>query len=82
MSGVETTPVDLAGGPSADELAVNEVMKNVLNEKNGIMLYTRMLLATSDCPDGYSSAASLLVVQVHAPIELDGFGDGRSAAVQ
>ena len=50
---------------------------NTLKEKNG-KLYTRILLATADCAEGYSSVASQ-VVQAFAPIETEEFGDGRSA---
>ena len=42
------------------------------------MLYTRLLLATSDCPERYSSAASQLV-QSFAPIGTEEFDDGRGA---
>ena len=52
---------------------------NEFKEKNG-KLCTRMLLATSDCEEGYSSVASL-VVQAYAPIGTEEFGDGRKAVL-
>lgn len=50
------------------------------NEKNG-NLYTRLLLGTSDCPDGFASVASLVVQEAYAPIETEEFGNGRQAVL-
>ena len=47
-------------------------------KKKNSKLYTRLYLATSDCPDGVSSTASQ-VVQSFAPIWPEEFGDGRGA---
>ena len=47
--------------------------------KNG-KLHTRLVLATTDCPEGCDSPAAILV-ETYAPTGLDGFGDGRSAIV-
>lgn len=68
LSGVEAalSTVDLEDGTSGDEIATHEGLKNA-SEKNG-KLYTRLLLATPDCPDMYASIASL-VVKAHAPIQ-------------
>ena len=46
--------------------------------KNNGKLYTRLLLATCDCPEGYYTVASR-VVQSFAPIGTKEFGDGRGA---
>ena len=48
-----------------------------MKEKNW-KLYTRLLLATSDGQDGFSSPASQ-VVQQHGPVRGDKYGNGRSA---
>ena len=51
--------------------------KLAFKDKNG-KLYTRLYLATSDCPDGFSSNASQ-VVKSFAPIWPEEVGDGRGA---
>ena len=76
MSGTETAPAALADG-SPGNVAAQEAAALALKEKNG-KLYTLLLLATSDCPEGYSSAASQLV-QSFAPIGTEEFDDGRGA---
>ena len=76
MSGTEKAPEAPA---DSTETAAADFEKNKLafKEKDG-KLYTRLYLATSDCPDGFSSAASQLV-QSFAPIWPEEFGDGRGA---
>ena len=76
MSGTETAPAALADG-SPGNVAAQEAAALALKEKNG-KLYTLLLLATSDCPEGYSSAVSQ-IVQSFAPIGTEEFGDGRGA---
>ena len=76
MSGTEK--VHEAPADSTDTAAAAfEKYKLVIKERNG-KLYTRLYLATSDYPDGFSSTASQ-VVQSFAPIWLEEFGDGRGA---
>ena len=58
-------------------VAAFEKDKLAFKEKNG-KLYTRLHLATSDCPDGFSITASQ-VVQSFAPIWTEEFGDGHGA---
>ena len=77
MSGVETAPAALTAGVSEEDITAHAVSVNTFKEKNG-KLYTRILLATSDCAEGYSRVASQ-VVQTIAPIGTEEFGDGRSA---
>ena len=76
MSGTKTAPAALADGTPGD-VAAQEAAALAFKEKNG-KLYTRLRLVTSDCPEGYSSAASQ-VVQSFAPIGTEVFGDGRGA---
>ena len=76
MSGVETAPAALTAGASEEDITAHAVSVSTFKEENG-KLYTRILLATSDCA-GYSSVASQ-VVQTFAPIGTEVFGDGRSA---
>ena len=78
MSGTETASAALADGTPAD-VAAQEVAALAFKEKNG-KLYARLLLATSDCPEGYSRAASQ-VVQSFASIGTEEFGDGRGAFI-
>ena len=56
MSGTETAPADLADGTPGN-VAAQEAAALAFKEKNG-KLYSRLLLATSGRPEGYSSAAS------------------------
>ena len=49
------------------------------DEKNG-KLFTRMLLATADCREGYASGAAQ-VVQAYATVGTAEFGDGRGAVI-
>ena len=77
MSGVETAPAALIAGASEEDITANAVSVNTFKEKNG-KLYSRILLATSDCAEGYSSVASQ-VVQTFSPIGTEKFGDGRIA---
>ena len=72
----ETAPAALADGTPGNA-ADQEAAALAFKEKNG-KLYTRLLFATSDCPEGYYSAASR-VVQSFAPITTEEFGDGRGA---
>ena len=76
MSGTEAAPAALADGTPVN-VAAQEAAAFAFKEHNG-KLYTRLLLATSDCPEGYSSAASQ-VVQSVAQIGTEEFGDGRGA---
>ena len=76
MSGTETIPAALADSTPGN-VAAQEAAALALTDKNG-KPYTRLLLVTSDCPEGYSSAASQ-VVQSFAPIGTEEFGDGRDA---
>jgi len=78
MSGAEKAPTV---AEDADAAATATYQKNLqkFSEKNG-KLYTRLLLATSDCPEGYSSPASQ-VVQSFGPVGDEEFGDGRGAFV-
>ena len=76
MSGTKTAPAALADGTPGD-VAAQEAAALAFKEKNG-KLYTQLLLATSDCPEGYSSAVSQ-IVQSFAPIGTEEFGDGRGA---
>ena len=76
MSGTEKAPE--APADSAETAAAAFEKDNLaFKEKNG-KLSTRLYLATSDCPDGFSSTASQ-VVQSFAPIWPEEFGDGRGA---
>ena len=78
MSGVETAPAALTAGVSEEDITAHHAVSvNTFKEKNG-KLYTRILLATSDCAEGYSSIASQ-GVQTLAPIGTEELGDGRSA---
>lgn len=79
MTAAETAPTDLTGSPSAAKIAAHEVLAKRFKVKND-KLHTRLVLATTDCPERYDSPAAI-VVQTYAPIGLDGFGDGRSAVV-
>ncbi|CAB1099484.1 unnamed protein product [Ectocarpus sp. CCAP 1310/34] len=78
MSGAEKAPT-VAEDADAATTATYERKLQKFQEKNG-KLYTRLLLATSDCPEGYSSPASQ-VVQSFGPVGDEEFGDGRSAFV-
>ena len=64
MSVTETAPAALGDGTPGN-VAAQEAAAFAFKEKNG-KLYTRLLLRTSDCPKGYSRAASQLV-QSFAP---------------
>ncbi|CAB1110564.1 unnamed protein product [Ectocarpus sp. CCAP 1310/34] len=79
LSGAETAPNPLEEGATSAAAFAHE--RAILNfqEKNG-KLYTRLLLATSDGPDGYSSPASQ-VVQQYGPVGDEEYGDGRAAFV-
>jgi len=79
MSGAETAPEPLAAGATETQIAEHEKTALKFKEKNG-KVYTRLLLATSDGPDGYSSPASQ-VVQQHGPVGDEEYGDGRGAFV-
>ena len=76
MAGTETAPAALTDGTPGN-IAAQETAALAFKEKNG-KLYTRLLLATSDCPQRYSSATSQ-VVQSFVPIGTEEFGDGRGA---
>ena len=80
MPGTETAFAALADDTTGDVAAQEAAALAAalaFKEKNG-KLYTRLLLATSDCPEGYSSAASQ-AVQCFAPIRTVESGDGRGA---
>ena len=77
MFGVETAPAALTAGASEEDITPHAVSVKTFKEKNG-KLYTRILLATSDCAEGCSSVAPQ-VVQTFAPIGTEEFGDGPSA---
>ena len=78
MSGVETAPAALE--EDATQLQQAQYTKESRRfTKNG-KLYTRMLLATADCREGYSTVAAQ-VVQAYASVGTTEFGDGRGAVV-
>lgn len=79
MSGVETAPGPLTAGATDEAAAGHRKAVLKFTEKNG-KLYTRLLLATSDGPDEYTSPASQ-VVQQHEPVGDEEYGDGRGAFV-
>ena len=76
MSGTEKAS-EAPADSTETAAAAFEKDKLAFKEKNG-ELYKRLYLATSDCPDGFSSTASQ-VVQSFAPIWPEEFGDGRGA---
>ncbi|CAB1115932.1 unnamed protein product [Ectocarpus sp. CCAP 1310/34] len=78
MSGAEIAPAPLPAGATDTQIAGHEKIALKFKEKNG-NVYTRLLLATSDGPDGYSSPASQ-VVQQHGPVGDEEYGDGRGVA--
>ena len=79
MSGVETAPaaLDEIGTQLQKTQHAKECRR--FDEKKG-KLFTRMLLATAYCRDGYASVAAQ-VVQAYAPVETAGFGNGRRAVM-
>lgn len=79
MSGAETAPDEPEESAAAAAVTTYQQRLAQFKEKNG-KLYTRLLLATTDSPQGYSSPASQ-VVQSYAPIGDEEFGDGRAAFV-
>ena len=79
MSGAETAPETPQVGAGEVELTAHRKTLLKFHEKNG-KLYTRLLMATSDGPEGYSSPASQ-VVQQYAPLGTEEFGNGRGAFV-
>ena len=76
MSGTEKAP-EAPTDSTETAAAAFEKDKLALKENNG-ELYIRLYLATSDCPDGFSSAA-FQVVQSFAPIWSEESGDGSGA---
>ena len=76
MSGMEKAP-EAPVDSTETAAAAFERDNPAFKERNG-KLYTRLYLATSHCPDGFSSTASQ-VVQSFAPIWPEEFGDGRGA---
>ena len=66
MSGLKTAPA----APKEDATQVQKAQYSKesrrYDEKNG-KLFTRMLLATADCREGYASVAAQ-VVQAYAPV--------------
>lgn len=60
MSGAKTAPAITGSGADATARAEYRTNLAKINGKNG-KLYTRLLLATSDFPEGYSSPASQVV---------------------
>ena len=79
MSGAETAPETPQAGAGEEELTAHRKTLLKFHERNG-KLYTRLLMATSDGPEGYSSPASQ-VVQQYAPLGTEEFGNGRGAFV-
>ena len=79
MSGLETAPA--APEEDATQLQKAQYAKESrrYDEKNG-KIFTRMLLATTDCRGGYASVAAQ-VVQAYAPVGTAEFGDGRGAVM-
>ena len=79
MSGVETAPAPLE--EAATQLQKTQRSKECrrFDEKNG-KLFTRMVLATANCRDGYASVA-VQVVLAYAPVGRAGFGDSRGAVM-
>ena len=77
MHGDETAPAALEEDASSAATTAYRKALHKFKEKNG-KVFTRLLLATSDCPEGYSSPASQ-VVQSHGPIGAEKLGDGRGA---
>ena len=75
-SGTEKAPEAPADSTEMASTAFDKD-KLAFKDKNG-KLYTRLYLATSDCPDGFSSNASQ-VVKSFAPIWPEEVGDGRGA---
>ncbi|CAB1113561.1 unnamed protein product [Ectocarpus sp. CCAP 1310/34] len=78
MSGAEIAPAPLPAGAIDTQIAGHEKIALKFKENNG-KVYTRLPLATSDGPDGYSSPASQ-VVQQHGPVGDEEYGDGRGVA--
>ena len=76
MSGTETAPEAPVDG-TADAVAAYETKKRAFKQKNG-RLFTRLDLATSDCDEGFRSAASLVVGNFNA-VYPEEWGDGRAA---
>ena len=76
MSGTEKAP-EAPADSTKTAAAAFEKHKLAFKENDG-KRYTRLYLATSDCPDGFSSTASQ-VVQSFARIWSEEFGDGRGA---
>ena len=66
MHGDETAPAALEEDATSAATTAYRKALHKFKEKNG-KVFTRLLLATSDCPEGYSSPASQ-VVQSHGPI--------------
>ena len=77
MHGDETAPAALEEDATSAATTAYRKALHKFKEKNG-KVFTRLLLATSDCPEGYSSPASQ-VVQSHGPIGGEKLGDGRGA---
>ena len=75
MSGTEKAPE--APADSAETVAAAFEKDNLAFKEKNSKLYARLYLATPDCPDGFSSAASQ--VQSFAPIWPEEFDDGRGA---
>ncbi len=76
MSGIETAPEAPASSTDPDAAAF-ATKKRDFQRKNG-RLYTRLNLATSECEQGFSSAASQ-VVRSFGSTRPGEFGDGRGA---
>ena len=76
MTGIETAP-EVRTETSENERAAEQAALAAFEEKNG-RLFTRLQLATSDCAQGFMSAAAQ-VVQSFGPIHPKEFGDGRGA---
>ena len=58
MTGAETAPADLTGSPSETLKAAHKVLVKAFKVKKG-KLHTRLVLATTDCPEGYDSPAAI-----------------------
>ena len=79
MSGLETAPAAPAEVAIQVQRAQYAKESHCFEEKHG-NLFTRMLLATADCRDGYNSAPAEVVL-VCAPVGTAEIGDSRGAAM-
>ena len=66
MTGTETAP-EVREDATETERAADHAALKAWEEKNG-RLFTRLQLATSDCDEGFmSAAAQVVVVRTHSP---------------